>query len=197
MARVCILLVLVVLCSKSALGQRARFSERSGRSPARAAAAVGALRENLHSARRLLGEIKDRQLRRELEVLLTRAAMNAEELEALFPHLSRTRGGRPISAGDFANLLKNLKDQSFDADKLQFIASFLKDRRIYCDQATQILKSFSFDEGRIKAAIALHPNVVDSENFYEVLKVLSFESSRKQVMEAVRKSAGQAAGPPR
>ena len=58
---------------------------------------------------------------------------------------------------------------------------------ISAPRETKILKTLSFDEGRIKTAIVLYPSIVNQEDFYEILKILPFESSRKKVMEAIRK----------
>ena len=73
-----------------------------------------------------------------------------------------------------------------DDDKIEFLKTFVHGRPLTCDQASQILKTLSFDDGRMQAAIMLYSSVTDSEHFYEVLKILPFESSRKKVMEAVK-----------
>lgn len=65
--------------------------------------------------------------------------------------------------------------------------TFVAGRPLNCEQAAEILKTFSFDDGRIASAVILYPGLVDPANFFEVLKVFSFESTRKQVMDAVRK----------
>jgi len=108
-------------------------------------------------------------------------------LEELLAGSPRGEAKLPITDADFAKLLKNLKDQSFDEQKVEFIETFVKGRPLNCEQATELLKTFSFDDGRIKAALLLHPGLVDAENFFEVLKIFPFESSRQQVMEAIRK----------
>lgn len=85
----------------------------------------------------------------------------------------------------------HLKGQSFDEQKVEFMETFVKGRPLSCEQATELLKTFSFDEGRIAAAVILHPGLVDPENFFEVLKVFPFDSSRQQVMEAIRKKTSR------
>lgn len=181
------LIMLGLLVVSTALGQRQRPSDRDDRGHERAAAAVEGLKKDLRDARKLLVDVTDRKLRDQLELLLSRAALKAEDLEEILAGSSRGRAKLPIKDEDFAKLLKNLQDQSFDEQKLEFIKTFVKGRPLNCAQAADLLKKMSFDDGRIEAAIILHPGLVDGENFFEVLKIFSFESSRKKVMEAVRK----------
>ncbi|HRX81252.1 MAG TPA: DUF4476 domain-containing protein [Pirellulaceae bacterium] len=181
------LAMLGLLLANSALGQRAGSGNREDRTQARVAASVAGLKSDLRDARRLLNGIDDRQLREQLELLLSRAALKAEDLEELLGGLPRGAEKLPMSDEDFAKLLANLKEQSFDEQKLEFVKTFVKGRPLNCDQASKLLKTFSFDDDRIAAAVIVHPGLVDSENFFEVLKIFPFDSSRKQVMEAVRK----------
>ncbi|MEO8496229.1 MAG: DUF4476 domain-containing protein [Planctomycetota bacterium] len=173
-----------LLITSTATAQRHGPDERD----ARINGAVDGLKKNLRDARRLLVDVNDRKLRDQLELLLSRASLQVEELEEQLARLPRGQAKAPISDEDFAKLVKNLKQQSFDDQKVEFLESFAKGRPLSCAQATEIVKTFSFDEGRARAAILLHPGLVDPVNFFEVLKVLPFESSRKQVMEAVRQS---------
>lgn len=176
-----------MLIAASVQGQRTDSAERRDRTHARAATAIDELKEDLRDARKLLADIKERKLREQLELLLARAALTADDLKELLATSPRPEPRRPITDEDFAKLLANIKDQSFDDDKVEFIETFVKGRPMTCGQATEILKTLSFDDGRIKAAVVIYPGLVDSENFFEVLKVFPFDSSRKKVMEAIRK----------
>jgi hypothetical protein len=179
--------MLGLLVTSTAIAQRTGAAKRDDRAQDRAAVAVDSLKKDLRDARRLLVDVNDRKLRDQLELLLSRAALKAEDLEELLASSSRVPAKAPITDEDFAKLLKNLKDQSFDEQKVEFIKTFVKGRPLNCEQATELLKTLSFDDGRIQAAIILHPGLVDAENFFEVLKVFPFDSSRQQVMEAIRK----------
>lgn len=181
------LVILLGLSTTSAFAQRAGAKSRADREQVRASDTVAGLQKNLKEARRLLVEIDDKRTRERLELLLSRAALQAEDLEELLGDSTDPRVKRPMSEADFARLLKGLKERSFDEDKLEFIETFVKGRPLTCKQATEVIKLVSFDEGRAKAAIALHPSIVDAEHFFEVLKVFPFDSTRKEVMEAIRK----------
>jgi hypothetical protein len=188
MFRSCCLALAIVglLLSSSAFAQRDR-SPAATDANTRSAATVASLQKNLKDARRLLVEIDDKRLRERLELLLSRASLQAEDLEESLEGVPRQRPARPIDEAELEKLLKNVKEQAFDEQKVDFIVTFVKQRPISCEQATQILKLIAFDEGRSKAAIALYPSVVDVQNFYEVLKIFPFDSSRKAVMEAIKK----------
>lgn len=185
----CLSLSLTALLATPAVSQNVDLPNRADRAQVRAANAIAGLRKSLKDARRLLTDIDDQQLRERLELLLARAALQADDLEELLG--SRPRQRKPISAADFAKLLRGIKEQAFDEDKVEFIETFVKDRPISCEQTTQVLKLLAFDDGRVKAAVVMYPSIVDSENFFEVLKIFPFDSNRKAVMEAVRKKKKQ------
>jgi len=181
------IVVVVLCCTISAFAQRTASPTRTDGAQVRAAETVAALQKNLKEARRVLLEVDDKRTREQLELFLARAALHAAYLEEYLEETLERRPDRPISAVNFAKLLKNLKQQSFDNDKVEFIKNFVKGRPISCKQAREILEVLSFDEGRVKAAITMHPSIVDPKNFYDVLEILPFDSSRRAVMEAVKK----------
>ena len=185
--KVLLLAVATLLVTASAFGQRQEPDRRSEGSRDRTTVQVADLQRNIKEARKLLADINDRDLREQLELLLSRAALIAEDLSEPLATSPRDRRKLPISDADFAKLLKNLKSQSFDEQKMVFVETFVKGRPLNCQQATELLKTFSFDDGRIASAVILYPGLVDAENFFEVLKIFPFESTRKQVMEAVKK----------
>ena len=181
------LATLGLLIPSVTFGQRTVSPERNDRARGRVIVVVDDLKKDLRDARRLLVDVNDRKLRDQLELLLSRAALKAEDLEGLLAGPSRGRFELRVTDEDFAKLLKNLKDQAFEEQKAEFIETFAKGRPLNCAQATELLKTLSFDDGRVEAAILLHPGLVDPENFFEVLKVFSFDSNRQKVMDAIRK----------
>lgn len=147
-------------------------------------AAAKELAADLKEARELLKKVTDRATRDRLELLITRSELKALELERMLGG-AVVAGTQPtaMSAENFAKLLKALKAESFDDDKASFVATFAAQGRVNCEQARELLKSFSFDEGRINSAVVLYPRLTDPENFFVVLDVFSFDSSRGKVRE--------------
>jgi hypothetical protein len=151
-------------------------------SPAAAAAAsLKELAADLKEARDLAKKVTDRTTRDRLELLITRSELKVLELEKAFAGTSGGTSSPPITAENFAKLLKGLDAESFDDDKASFVATFAVHGRLTSEQARQLLKQFSFDEGRVKSAALLYPRVTDPENFFTVLDVFTFDSSRSEL----------------
>jgi hypothetical protein len=137
---------------------------------------------DLKEARDLLKGVADKTTRDRLELLITRSELRAVELEkSLAGGAPAATAAPPLSAEDFANLTKSLKAESFDEGKASFVALFAQKGRLTCEQAREILKAFSFDDDRVKSAVLLYPRVTDPENFFKVLDVFSFSSSKDEV----------------
>jgi hypothetical protein len=151
------------------------------------ASTVKELAGDLKEARELLKKITDRTTRDRLELLITRSELKVLELEKALAGVSLPATGvTPVSAENFAKLLKGLKAESFDDGKASFIATFATNGRLNCEQARQLLKEFSFDEGRTQSAVHLYPRLTDPENFFTVLDVFTFDSSRTAVREKLK-----------
>ncbi len=160
-------------------------SERSTGAPAAAGNdALTALNRDLMEARDLLKRFPATANRDKMELLLTRMEL---QLKQLAPRLATGEKPRPMSLDDFNRFLNSIRGQSFDKDKYSFLENFMPGRFINCEQATTILKLFSFDNDRIRAAVYLHGFVTDPENFHQTLSVFAFDTSKKTVMERVRK----------
>lgn len=155
------------------------------------AAAAKDLAADLKGARELLKQVTDRATRDRLELLITRSELKALELEKALagvniPSVPTIAAPQPMSAESFAKLMKGLKAEAFDDGKASFIASFAAQGRLTCAQARELLKTFSFDDGRTKSAVVLYPRLTDPENFFTVLDVFSFDSSRSEVREKLK-----------
>ncbi len=146
------------------------------------AAAAKELAADLKEARELLKKVTDKTTRDRLELLITRSELKALELQKLLGG-TNVPATQPtaMSAENFTKLLKGLKAEAFDDGKASFVATFAVQARLNCEQARELLKVFSFDEGRIKSAIVLYPRLTDPENFFTTLDAFSFDSSRTEV----------------
>lgn len=144
-------------------------------------AKVKEIAADLKEARELLAKVADKPTRERLELLITRSELRAVELEKSLAGVAPAASAPPLSAEDFASLMKSLKAESFDEGKASFVALFAQKGRLTCEQAKEILKAFSFDDDRVKSAVLLYPRVTDPENFFKVLDVFSFSSSKDEV----------------
>lgn len=150
------------------------------------AAAAKELAVDLKEARELIKKVTDKATRERLELLITRSELKALEFEKAIAGaatVTTTTAPMAISQENFAKLLKGLKAEAFDDGKASFVASFAAQSHLSCAQARELLKAFSFDDGRIKSAVALYPRLTDKENFFTVLDVFSFDASRTEVRQ--------------
>ena len=99
------------------------------------------------------------------------------------PLLDRSHTGRPVSAKQLTQSLMVLNAEAFDGGRLDYIKQMGKSRRFTSAQVSEMLATFSFDDDRGDAAVALYPQVVDRENFATVLAVFSFDDGREAVIK--------------
>ena len=139
---------------------------------------------NLGEARKALGGVSNRGTRDKLELLITRAELQANDLRKdLIGVLSSSATVRPMSDADFAKLLAQVKKEAFDNNRVDLVKQISTGNRFTSAQAREILKTFAFDQGRSDAALALYPQVVDPGNFFQALDVFSFDSAKRDVMK--------------
>ncbi len=86
----------------------------------------------------------------------------------------------------FASLRGAIQTESFGDGKLRVLRDAMASHRLNVKQAEQLLPLFDFSSDRIEAAVAIHPRLVDPENFYQLYGSFDFESDK----ETVRKRLG-------
>lgn len=172
-----------------ALGGSLVQAQTPSRKPEPSAAITTAVKEiaaDLREARELLKKVTDKAARERLELLITRTELRAVEIERALVDLPSAELPEPLSREEFAKLLKSLKAESFDDGKASFVALFATKGRLTSEQAREILKAFSFDDDRVKTAVILYPRLTDPENFFTLLDVFSFPSSREEVRKKLK-----------
>ncbi len=143
---------------------------------------VTSMLRDLQEAREIVKRMAASPNRDRLELLLTRTELTLKEQSA-------SLGGdkpRPMDQRRFFDFLTMLRKQGFDKDKYQFLENHMPGHYVTSEQAAQLVKDFSFDNDRIKAAVLLYRHIVDPEGFYRVLDTFSFDTSKKQVAERIR-----------
>lgn len=145
---------------------------------------LGGMLKDLAEARELLKRIPASANRDKIELLLTRTELQLKQLMQAQGDFNN----RPtaMSAESFNRFAANMRSKAFDKDKMGFLEDHLLSAYVNSDQAIVLLKHFSFDSDRIRAAVLLYDHLIDKENFHRVLEVFSFDSSRKSVMERLK-----------
>lgn len=153
---------------------------------AKSAATAKQMAADLREALDLVNTLPKGKTRDRLELLLRRAQDKADDIKSDMAALAAAAKPAAVSEADFAKILAGLKAQTFDKDKVPFVENLGKSRHYTCAQVGALLKVFSFDDGRGKAAVALYPQILDPENFFTVLEVFTFDSGRKAVREQLK-----------
>ncbi len=94
--------------------------------------------------------------------------------------------GNVMNNFDFNNLLKAIKkNASFDKDKIQMIAATTRNYNFSSQQIYALVKTMSFDDGKLQVAKSLYTKCVDQQNFYNVYEALSFSSSKNELSDYI------------
>jgi hypothetical protein len=174
---------------QASIGQAGQGAARKeGITPARAREVVDQLAKDLREARSLAEKIGDKALREKMGLVLAQAELKARDLSTELAHSGRVAGPTappPLSADEFAKLLKGLSAETFDKDKAIYVENFCVARPLTCAQAAELLKRFDFDDARVKAVAALYPKLVDPNNFNDVLATFTFDGKKQEARKAV------------
>ncbi len=139
---------------------------------------------DIREARELVKRMPASANRDRIELLLTRTELQLKQSPGR-PNDVMVKP-KPISNQDFNRLSVNMRSQAFDKDKYLFLESFVTGHHFTCEQASQLLKHFSFDNDRVNGAVLLYPQLTDTENFHRTLEAFTFDISRKSVMERIK-----------
>lgn len=81
--------------------------------------------------------------------------------------------GRGMRAADFQKLYSDVKSRPFTDDKLKMLREASVNNRLSCGQCATLMSLFPFDDDRMKVLRIFAPNIVDRENYEEILDVLT------------------------
>jgi len=90
-----------------------------------------------------------------------------------------------MSTAEFNNLLKQIKNAAFDSDKTKLISTVSPTVSFSVAQIRTILKTYSFDDGKLDAAKMLYALCSDRHNYYTLLDGFSFLSSKKALQDFI------------
>lgn len=91
-----------------------------------------------------------------------------------------------MSQNEFDVFLKQVKGQSFDKDKTDLISSYGNSVSFTILEIKSVLKAFSFDEERLKAAKLMYPTCSDKQSYYTLAENFTFESSKRELQNFLR-----------
>lgn len=101
------------------------------------------------------------------------------------PYSTGNYNGNVMNSAVFGNFLNVYKNSSFDAGKIDFVRSQLRNSQFTSQQIAVLMKEMSFDKNRIEMGKILYGNCVDKQNFFLVYDTFDFDSGRKELMKYV------------
>lgn len=90
-----------------------------------------------------------------------------------------------MADGAFNQLVAAVRSGSFDDDKVGVVKDAARGNYFTANQVATLMGLLSFDEGKIDAAVAAWPRVVDPQNSFVLYKKLSFDDSRAMLRKRI------------
>ncbi|MDQ0969152.1 hypothetical protein QFZ20_004555 [Flavobacterium sp. W4I14] len=94
---------------------------------------------------------------------------------------------RLLSDEAFQAFLTQYRRESFDDGRLRMINVVSKNSSLLSAQARVLLKSFSFDDERLKVARNLYKNVADPQNYFTLSDIFVFPSNKDDFLKYLEK----------
>jgi len=84
----------------------------------------------------------------------------------------------PIGNDAFTALWNTVKHESFDSNKLNVVKQAAGGNWFTSAQMASMMDLFSFGAGKVDAAVAMWPHMVDPENLFVLYNKLTFSSDK-------------------
>jgi hypothetical protein len=138
---------------------------------------------------------RDRALRQAAEVR-TRLVEGLATLVTAAPIVPRTpvvpprmrpAGPEAMDGQRFGELVVRLGQLAFAKDQMAYLEDVVRHNWFHTDQVRRVMRAFSFDSDKVKAAVLMYPVVLDKREFHVVQQELAFESDRERLRNEVRR----------
>ena len=93
---------------------------------------------------------------------------------------------QPMSDQDFNQLLNRVKGQWFSSSKLRTAKHAIPNNTFRAAQVRELLQAFTSDSEKLELAKLAYRSTIDQRNYYTVIEVLSFQSSREELEQFIR-----------
>lgn len=95
-----------------------------------------------------------------------------------------------MSKSQLKRLVRALDDAPFRDDKRAVLRRAVSQAYFTSAQARAVAREFPFSDDKVAALTAMHPRVVDPENFEQVFSDLNFSSARRKLDQNIYASNG-------
>lgn len=98
------------------------------------------------------------------------------------------QGPVKVSDKEYAGILAAIKKEPFENTKLDLANNFFSTQYLSSAQVLGVIKQFSFENNKLSFAKFAYSRTVDKQNFYKVYDGLSFNGSKKELSDFVKKN---------
>lgn len=91
-----------------------------------------------------------------------------------------------VPSHEFELMLNDIRDESFDEDKLKMVMSISVNRSFDTNQIALILQCFSWDKNRIKALYVLGEKMLVTDNYRRIVDTFDFMSEKQKAERFLR-----------
>lgn len=88
--------------------------------------------------------------------------------------------GRVMNEQDFQAFYNKVKSKTFKDDQLELLQNGLGNKRLSCKQCIRMMSIYTFDDDKLEVLKIVAPNIVDRENYDEIINALDFISSEEK-----------------
>ena len=91
-----------------------------------------------------------------------------------------------LSESGFNKLLTQLKEESFDDNKIKIVQATVNNGKIDSQQLKQIVQTFTFDKGKVAVIKWIYSKLIDPININEAIEEIMSSLEKKEVNRFIR-----------
>ena len=87
---------------------------------------------------------------------------------------------------EYAGIITTLKKESLENGRNSIAKTFFNKKNLNTTQVVGILKQFYLEKNRLELSKYFYDQTIDKQNYFKVLEVLSFSSSKKDLAAFIK-----------
>ena len=91
-----------------------------------------------------------------------------------------------IGTGDFNQLLKSVKDASFEGEKIRVLEMAAKHQHFSSKQVGQLVDAYDFSAGKLKAVELTAARITDPAKSYQILEHFDFDADKQKAQKFLK-----------
>lgn len=93
---------------------------------------------------------------------------------------------QPMDEVEYAGIITTLKKESLENGRNSIAKTFFNKKNLNTTQVVGILKQFYLEKNRLELSKYFYDQTIDKQNYFKVLEVLSFSSSKKDLAAFIK-----------